>query len=116
MIRVRTCYELVCDRRCDGRGWDDGIPHFGTRDEAITEARSAGFVVVGDRALCHSCAADADCEATGHQWAGWNNRSRYGVAYRDRWCEHCGHSDYDRPTTELNVLFDAARIINGEQP
>lgn len=118
MIQVKVCYELVCDRDCNGRGWDDSTPHFDTRDEAVAYARSAGFVVVGDRALCQSCAADADCEATGHQWDEWDewdDKTLYGVAYRHRWCAHCGAGGYDPPAAELGVLLDAARIVNGDQ-
>lgn len=118
MIAVKTCYEITCDRDCDGRGWDEddgGTPHFDTEAEAIEYARSCGFVIVGGSVLCQSCARVADCERTGHQWGEWRPRDPYGVPCKRRECEHCGHGEYDQPFEELSVLVQAARIVNGDE-
>lgn len=114
MIRSMTCYEVTCDRDCDGRGWDDGVPHFDTRDEAIDYARRAGFLIAGATVLCADCARDADCEVTGHQMPDeWFDGHIHGVPHRYRYCEHCNHCEYDLPFRQILVQIRAAETFAG---
>lgn len=105
-----TCHSAECDG-C-GDGWDEGPWHFGSRDELLTALRDYGWVV-GDKALCQSCARKADCAVTGHQWEEWEPRQREGVTYLARDCEHCMAHETDPPFFELSALMHAARTING---
>ncbi len=112
MIRSTVCYEVTCDRGCDGRGWDEGTPHFDTEAEAVDHARSCGFVIVGDTVLCLSCAQKADCERTGHQMPDrWFDGHIPSVPYRYRYCEHCDHCEYDPPWHQILVQVRVAEIV-----
>lgn len=106
-----TCVSVTCDGCEEPLGHDDGITHFGSRDEAIAYATNSiwgddcRWVFTSDRAICSSCARKADCAATGHQWDVWRDGGDVaGVPYRTRWCDHCGDTEYDPPFGAL-VLF-----------
>lgn len=115
MIQVSACFHLTCDGSEDCDPWEDGTPHFPSVEEALAHARSYGWVIVGDKAMCRDHAAKADCAATGHQYNEWSAREMYGVAHRTRCCEHCNTTEYDPPFHELSLLVHAAREMGGDR-
>jgi hypothetical protein len=111
-IREHTCVSVLCDS-CGDECWDDGIPHFDNRNEALTHLRRAGWLAVEGRILCADCAKQAICERTGHQLGDWHDGTESGVPRRIRWCDLCGGgTETDPPADELAVLVNAARIVN----
>ena len=112
-----TCVLLTCDD-CDDP-WSDndgGVPHFPTRDEALRYATGAGWAVVGESMRCYTCARDADCATTGHQYGPWQDgtQAQVPIPYRSRWCEHCNESEFDPPFRELSLLMHAERQMQGD--
>jgi hypothetical protein len=108
VIKAVSCVFLTCDGAEDCDPWEDGVPHFPSVEQAVAHARSCGWVIVGDKAICRDHAAQADCWATGHRYREWGDREMYGVSYRTRWCEHCNDTEYDPPFHELSLLAHAA--------
>ena len=113
-VNVHTCVSLLCDGpNCHDGGWDDGVPHFPTVDEAVDYAQKLGWLITNVRALCPTCAAAVECAATAHRWAAWDDRvSPRGIEFRRRLCGHCGGAEYDPPFEELLVLSDLAQIVD----
>lgn len=102
------CFELHCDGGCDGNGWDEGPPHFTSRVEALNYAEQYGWTLRDGQALCSSCSRKWECADRGHEWDSWCDRSRMGVVYRQRFCEHCGDDETDPP---FDVLCDQAAAV-----
>lgn len=115
MIQVSACFFLICDGGGDCDPWEEGVLHFSSVEEALSYARSDGWLVAGDRAVCREHAAKADCESTGHQYGWWRPREMRGVSYQTRCCEHCGDTEYDPPFHELSLLVHAAREMGGDR-
>lgn len=113
MITRTECYEIRCDGGCDDHGWDEGIAHYPSQQEAIETARSYGWTITGARALCPNCTRDAECAATSHQWGDWQDSTRTvaGMRYRSRYCEHCSASETDPPFQALVALHEAAEVV-----
>lgn len=114
-IRITSCYEVVCDNagqaHCDG-GWDEGAPHFLTKDEAVGYARQAGFVVTGLDVLCGRCAARRDCDRLGHQWGDWEDVTHMAVPFRRRSCRHCDTDERDANFNEIVLLNQVRHILD----
>ncbi len=106
-----SCVSVLCDD-CSDNCWDDGMPHFADSEEATNYLKSADWLLTETRMLCRSCAQDADCAATGHQFGHWGDREYLDVPYRLRRCDHCDDCDYDPPWEELLALREAALIVN----
>jgi hypothetical protein len=110
-IKNGTCYWLDCDG-CDGWDCEEGSYHFDTAEQAIRYANRDGWLVLPDRTLCPMCAAQLDCELTGHQWSEWEQQEDYGVSYLERDCEHCGIADTEPPKRQLRLLLWLARNVD----
>lgn len=111
-INVHTCVSAVCDT-CGDHFGEEGDLHFPTAEEALNELRRNAWLVTDARLLCSSCALAADCDATGHQHGSWQDGAIDGVTYRQRFCEHCGTSEFDPPREQLHELLYLARVVNG---
>ncbi|GGN39004.1 hypothetical protein FHR83_006815 [Actinoplanes campanulatus] len=110
-LREHTCWSLHCDR-CDTDYWDDGIPHFDSRQEALDYVKDS-WLIVGDTMLCTHCADKAGCESLGHQVGDWtDNTHATGITYRHRACHCRARSEWDPPSEHVLTLIDAARVVN----
>jgi hypothetical protein len=77
-VTETRCVVVICDNEGnapgDGHGWEDGVTHWTTVEEAC-EALIDGYdeddrpwLIEADRILCPSCNARRACGELGHQW------------------------------------------------
>lgn len=66
MIRQITCVAIDCDT-CD-EAWDEGIPLWENRDQAVTTLADEGWRFSGEDVICPHCWAGFECAELGHEF------------------------------------------------
>ncbi|MBG0568078.1 hypothetical protein [Actinoplanes aureus] len=110
-FNLHTCVSVTCDECAEGWG-EDFTVHFASEAEALSELRRDGWLVMGNKLRCPSCALHADCLATGHRHGDWEPREMHGVTFRVRFCEHCGEMNTDPSRDQLTNLWRLAAMVN----
>lgn len=108
---VVPCIVVRCGGGCGEPFWKGDPPHYETVEAAITDLATDGWVFIARRlALCPTCAVQADCKLTGHQWCDWVDDNVEGLSCKQRTCTHCGEQEYDPPLGELQVLVQLREL------